>query len=55
MTPRAQAEPALNRWLAGQGVFVSLLSPQRLSLEEAFIDLTRDGAAAPTSTPAGAA
>ncbi|MEP7380324.1 MAG: ABC transporter ATP-binding protein [Gemmatimonadota bacterium] len=36
-------DPAsLNRWLAGQGVFVSYLAPQRLSLEEAFIDLTRD-------------
>ncbi len=33
---------SLNRWLAGQGVFVGLLAPQRLSLEEAFIDLTRD-------------
>jgi ABC-2 type transport system ATP-binding protein len=33
---------SLNRWLAGQGVFVSYLAPQRLSLEEAFIDLTRD-------------
>lgn len=43
---------ALNRWLAGQGVFVAYLAPQRLSLEEAFIDLTRDDA---TPATAGAA
>ncbi|MFN8668055.1 MAG: ABC transporter ATP-binding protein [Gemmatimonadaceae bacterium] len=35
---------SLNRWLAGEGVYVSVLAPQRLSLEEAFIDLTRDDA-----------
>jgi len=35
---------SLNRWLAGEGVYVSVLVPQRLSLEEAFIDLTRDDA-----------
>ena len=46
-------DPAsLNRWLAGQGVFVAYLAPQRLSLEEAFIDLTRDDA---TPATAGAA
>jgi ABC-2 type transport system ATP-binding protein len=39
-------DPAsLNRWLAGQGVFVAFLAPQRLSLEEAFHDLTRDDVA----------
>ncbi len=46
---------SLNRWLAGQGVFVSLLAPQRLSLEEAFIDLTRDGDAPAHTVTAGAA
>ena len=35
---------SLNRWLAGEGVYVSVLAPKRLSLEEAFIDLTRDDA-----------
>ncbi len=34
---------ALNRFLAGQGVFVSYLAPHRASLEDAFLDLTRDG------------
>ncbi|MFP5353975.1 MAG: ABC transporter ATP-binding protein [Gemmatimonadota bacterium] len=39
-------DPAsLNRWLAGQGVFAAFLAPQRLSLEEAFHDLTRDDVA----------
>ena len=43
-------DPAsLNRWLAGQGVFVSYLAPQRFSLEEAFIDLTRDDVAPATA------
>ncbi len=46
-------DPAsLNRWLAGQGVFVSFLAPQRLSLEEAFIDLTRDDLARDDLAPA---
>lgn len=40
---------SLNRWLAGQGVFASYLAPQRLSLEEAFIDLTRDAVAPNTA------
>jgi len=36
-------DPAsLNRWLAEHGVFAAYLAPQRLSLEDAFIDLTRD-------------
>ena len=43
-------DPAsLNRWLASQGVFVSYLAPQRFSLEEAFIDLTRDDVAPATA------
>jgi ABC-2 type transport system ATP-binding protein len=33
---------SLNRYLAGQGVYVSHLAPRRLSLEEAFMDLTKD-------------
>ena len=33
---------SLNRFLAGQGLFVGYIAPQRFSLEEAFIDLTRD-------------
>ena len=36
---------AFNRYLAGHGVFLSRLAPRRLSLEEAFIGLTRDEAA----------
>jgi ABC-2 type transport system ATP-binding protein len=36
---------ALNRFLAGQGIYVSHLAPRRSSLEDAFIELTRgDGA-----------
>ncbi len=34
---------SLNRFLAGKGVFVSYLAPHRASLEDAFLDLTRDG------------
>lgn len=33
---------ALNRFLAGQGIYLSYMAPQQQSLEEAFIDLTRD-------------
>jgi ABC-2 type transport system ATP-binding protein len=33
---------SLNRYLAGQGIFLSYMAPQQQSLEEAFIDLTRD-------------
>ncbi len=33
---------ALNRYLAGQGIFLSYIAPQQQSLEEAFIGLTRD-------------
>ena len=53
---RWRYDPAdLNRWLAGQGVYVSFLAPQRLSLEEAFIDLMRDDLAPAPTITAGAA
>lgn len=43
---------SLNRYLASQGIYVSHLAPRRLSLEEAFMDLTRDEL---TEAPAGVA
>jgi hypothetical protein len=44
---------SLNRYLAGQGVYLSHLAPRRLSLEEAFMDLTKDDDL--TARPAGVA
>jgi len=43
---------AFNRYLAGHGIYVSHLAPRGLSLEEAFIGLTRDDA---TNDQTGAA
>jgi ABC-2 type transport system ATP-binding protein len=38
---RSDDPGALNRYLAGRGIYVSVLTPHRSTLEEAFIGLTR--------------